>query len=87
MDNIKLEQTKKVLNEVRVDRDELNEMIKTLRGYGYDSLCLRYNAARDAQAEYEIYRMHKDNERAWDQAKRDKLRFYQILDELIGEHN
>lgn len=75
------------LDVVTVNRNDLNEMIKTLRGYGYDSLCLRYNAARDAQAEYEILKKHTEPTQAWNQAKRDKMRFYEILHDLIGEHN
>lgn len=57
-----------------------------VKEYGYDSLCLRYNIARDAQAEWDIAHKHMDNERAYQLAQRDKLKFYQILDDLIGEH-
>lgn len=60
---------------------------KKTKGYGYDSLCLRYNIARDAQAEYEIRYKHKDPENAYKMAERDKMRFYQILEDLIGEHD
>lgn len=60
---------------------------KKIKGYGYDSLCLRYNIARDAQAEYEIRYKHKAPENAYKMAERDKLRFYQILEDLIGEHD
>ncbi len=57
-----------------------------IKEYGYDSLCLRYNIARDAQAEWEIFHKHMDNERAYKLAERDKMRFYNILTDLIGEH-
>lgn len=60
---------------------------KKIKGYGFDSLCLRYNIARDAQAEWEIYRQRKDPDTAWNLAQRDKMRFYQILGDLIGEHD
>ncbi|MBR2506736.1 MAG: hypothetical protein IKB70_07460 [Bacilli bacterium] len=60
---------------------------KKVKGYGYDSLCLRYNIARDAQAEYEIRYKHKDPENAYKLAERDKMRFYNILHDLIGEHD
>lgn len=60
---------------------------KKIKGYGYDSLCLRYSIARDAQAEYEIHYKHKDPESAYKMAKRDKMRFYEILEDLIGEHD
>lgn len=60
---------------------------KKIKGYGYDSLCLRYNIARDAQTEYEIRYKHKNPEKAYEMATRDKMRFYEILDDLIGEHD
>lgn len=67
---------------------ELQELEKKLKGYGYDSLCLRYNIARDAQARYEANNLfHGDMERSMRAAQRDKIKFYQILDDLIGEHD
>lgn len=57
-----------------------------VKEYGFDSLCLRYNIARDAQAEWEIYHRKEYPETAYKLAQRDKMRFYQILTELIGEH-
>ena len=35
--------------------DIMKNIEKKIKGYGYDSLCLRYNIARDAQARYEIF--------------------------------
>lgn len=69
--------------------DEL--MIKT-KGYGYDSLCLRYQIARDAQAAFEINQDKKltgghKEEQIRSRATRDKVRFCEILHELIGEHD
>ncbi len=67
---------------------ELQELEKKLKGYGYDSLCLRYNIARDAQARYEANNLYDgDMGRSMRMAQRDKMRFYQILDDLIGEHD
>ena len=66
---------------------DLENIEKKIKGYGYDSLCLRYNIARDAQAEYEIRYRRKDPEKAYEMAKRDKMRFYQILEDLIGERD
>ena len=61
---------------------------KKIKGYGYDSLCLRYNIARDAQARYEARSKYSgDLERSMSMAERDKMRFYQILSDLIGEHD
>ena len=66
----------------------VKEIEKKIKGYGYDSLCLRYNIARDAQARYEMTNIYRHNpEKAMDIAKRDKLRFYEILNDLIGEHD
>lgn len=68
--------------------DELKVIEKKLKGYGYDSLCLRYNIARDAQAEYEANNKYDgDYDRSMRMAERDKMRFYQILSDLIGEHD
>lgn len=62
------------------------------KGYGYDSLCLRYKMARDAQMQLELMEdkkvtggMKQDTIRF--RAKRDEMRFYEILNELLGEHD
>lgn len=69
--------------------NELKNIEKKIKGYGFDSLCLRYNIARDAQAEHEAFGRggHGDIDRARKIAQRDKMRFYEILDEMIGEHD
>ena len=68
------------------------ELIKKAKGYGYDSLCLRYKMARDAQMQLELIEdkkltggMKQDGIRA--RANRDEMRFYEILNELLGEHD
>ena len=68
------------------------ELIKKIKGYGYDSLCLRYKMARDAQTQLELMEdkkltggMKQDGIRA--RANRDEMRFYEILNELLGEHD
>lgn len=49
---------------------------------------LRYNIARDAQARYETHNIYNGNaQKAQNAATRDKMRFYAILDDLIGEHD
>lgn len=60
---------------------------KKLKGYQYDSLVYRYIRAREHMAEYEWERDHA-RDKAWyfKQANRDIMRFCQILDEVIGEH-
>ena len=68
------------------------ELIKKVKGYGYDSLCLRYNMARDAQMQLELMEdkritggMKQDAIRR--RAERDKMRFYEIADDVIGDHD
>ena len=62
---------------------------KKLKGYQFDSLAYRYIRAREQMAEYEYtkdpnVKNSKDHYRL--QANRDILRFIQILNEVIGEH-
>ena len=60
---------------------------KKLKGYQYDSLVYRYIRAREAMAELEWSRSHKlEKSQYYDMAKRDIIRFCEILDETIGEH-
>ena len=68
------------------------ELIKKAKGYGYDSLCLRYNIARDAQMQLELMEDKKNSggmkqDAIRRRAERDRMRFYEIADELIGEHD
>lgn len=61
-----------------------------LKGYAFDSLVLRYEKARDAQMRYEQIEERKkggDGSRAKARADRDKMRFIQILDDVIGDHD
>ena len=65
--------------------DTTNE--KKLKGYQYDSLVFRYIRAREKQAEYEyIYSKTSDRITCDERANRDIMRFCQILNETIGEH-
>lgn len=72
--------------------DEYN---KNYKGYIYDSLCYRYQLARykacEADAMDWVITKGMSKREAEAQARkayeRDCLRFYQILDEAIGEHN
>ncbi len=60
---------------------------KNLKGYQYDSLVYRYIRAREAMAELEWQRDHKvERSKYYDSARRDIIRFCEILDETIGEH-
>jgi hypothetical protein len=74
--------------EVKTKEDE-----KKLKGYQYDSLIYRYIQAREQMAEYEYLRdkqSNVSNHTEWtvyrQRANRDIMRFVQILDEVIGEH-
>lgn len=66
-----------------------NEEQKHLKGYMYDSLMYRYMIARERMAFYEWEnRCGASNKRTYEErAKRDILRFGQILDEAIGDHD
>ena len=61
---------------------------KKLKGYQYDSLVYRYIRSREHMAEHEWER-DRSHDRTWyfEQAERDIMRFCQILNEAIGEHN
>lgn len=60
---------------------------KKLKGYQYDSLVYRYIRAREHMAELEWQRDHKfEKSKYYDAARRDIIRFCEILDEVIGEH-
>ena len=58
-----------------------------LKGYIFDSLVYRYMMARNAQTELEIKKEGITYEKAKSRADRDKMRFIQILNEVIGEHD
>ena len=63
---------------------------KHLNGYIFDSLMYRYIRAREQMAEYEFIRntsKQHDKEYFYKQAKRDIVKFAQILDDAIKEHD
>lgn len=65
---------------------------KHLKGYIFDSLVYRYKLAREKQADYEVRlardagKLYEDNNLR-EAAKRDELRFIEILEEVIGERD
>lgn len=67
--------------------DIIKEMNKHTKGYIYDSLMYRYIRAREAMAELESIKYHKDQNLTQQCAHRDMLRFSEILNEAIGEHD
>lgn len=78
--------------DAKMEKEEKNE--KRAKGYGYDSLVFRFKEARYKQAELEAIEDRKNGkdlytakERADKRAERDFMRFCQILDDLLGEHD
>ena len=70
-------------------QERMLQMVR-LKGYAFDSLVFRYEKARDEQMRYEQIEEHKkggDGSRAKARADRDKMRFIQILDDVIGDHD
>ena len=80
-----------------IDKTKLQEILdyyenkdnheKHLKGYMYDSLIYRYQLARFSQADYEARAKGENVQKSRDRAVRDIMRFIQILDEAIGEHD
>ena len=70
-------------------QERMLQMVR-LKGYAFDSLVFRYEKARDEQMRYEQIEERKkggDGSRAKSRADRDKMRFIQILDDVIGDHD
>lgn len=69
--------------------DEIQEESKDkhLNGYIFDILTYRYQLARERQLMYEIVKEGVEPKIARDRFNRDMMRFVQILDEAIGEHD
>lgn len=77
------------------EEKEYQKLKEDRLAYGFDSLVYRYMKARDEQARLEIelarykkelYVIHEP-EYYFDKATRDTMRFIQILNDIIGEHN
>ena len=58
-----------------------------LKGYIFDSLMYRYMMARNAQIELDMIKEGIDYKAASKRAIRDEMRFMEILNEAIGEHD
>jgi hypothetical protein len=91
----KAQQIKDVLNKVYVDRDELTKLYIDKQGYAFDSLVYRFKDYQARAFRAEVLQMKHDrnlteleaSQRVKDRHDRDLMRFIQILDEAIGEHN
>ena len=76
-------------------QNAFNEYDKNYKGYMYDSLCYRYQLARYKACEADAMDLvmtkglskREAEAKARNLYERDCLRFYQILDEAIGEHD
>lgn len=76
-------------------QNAFNEYDKNYKGYMYDSLCYRYQLARYKACEADAIDLvmtkgiskREAEAKARQAYERDCLRFYQILDEVIGEHD
>ncbi len=74
-----------ILGNEKITINTLDE--KKLKGYQYDSLMYRYIRAREQMAEFEWERdKTQDRGKCFTRANRDIMRFAQILNEVMGEH-
>lgn len=88
----KIDIRKIVQDEVERAVQGVDELEKKMRGYAFDSLIFRYKMAREKQAQWDAYQYSKQGkiekaEHQKDLAERDIMRFIQILDDVIGEHD
>ena len=63
------------------------DLDKHTKGYIYDSLVYRDIRAREAMGELEVIKFKDDRDIATKNARRDILRFCEILNEALGEHD
>ena len=86
---------KDTLNKVYIDRDELTKLYIDKQGYAFDSLVYRFKDYQAKAFRAEVLQIKHDKnmteleatQRVKDRHDRDLMRFIQILDEVIGEHN
>lgn len=85
----------RLVKDINEAEDRFDEYTNNYKGYMYDSLCYRYQLARykacEADAMDLVITKGISKREAEAQARkayeRDCMRFYQILNEAIGEHN
>jgi hypothetical protein len=73
-------------NKIVFNVDEIIKNNPHYKGYIYDSLVYRYMRAREAMARLEI-REGASPTTAFNEMRRDNMRFSEILNEVIGEHD
>ena len=81
------ENIKKTLNEVRVDRDSLNTLIKDRLDFGFDSIYFRYAEALDELAAYQAIVEKIDPIQARKKLIHRKMHFYNTLEQLLHAHD
>ena len=69
---------------------EIKKLEEERLAFGFDSLCFRYIIARNELMKYQKKdktSLHFGDNQYWENlATRDKMRFIQVLDDIIGEH-
>ena len=87
---------KEKLNVTIVDNEELTKLYRDKQGYAFDSLIYRFKEyqAKALRSDVEDFMMTKGVvdrteafKRVQDRHNRDLMRFIQILEEAIGEHD
>lgn len=86
---------KEELDKVLVSREEINNMYEDMRGYMYDSLVFRFKdyQSRAYLTEVQEERYHRNISeteariKVRDKHNRDLMRFIDILNKAMGEHN
>ena len=91
----KTKATAEQLDKVLVSKEEINNIYQDMRGYMFDSLVFRFKdyqaRAYSAEVQEEKYRHNLSESearmRVRDNHNRDLMRFINILDKAMGEHN
>ena len=86
---------KEKLDKVLVSREDINNIYNDMRGYMYDSLVFRFkdyqSRAYLSEVQEEKYRRNlseiEARDRVRDRHNRDLMRFIDILNKAMGEHN
>lgn len=84
-----------LIKDINDAQDAFDEYTNNYKGYMYDSLCYRYQLARYKACEADAMDLvmtkglskREAEAKARQACERDCMRFYQILDEAMGEHN
>lgn len=84
-----------LVKDINDSQEAFDEYTNNYKGYMYDSLCYRYQLARYKACEVDVTDLiitkglskREAEAKARQAYERDCMRFYQILDEAIGEHN